>query len=265
MNAITADIEDFYSLVVRDKLGFDVSVSGDVERDTARLLDLLDECQVRATCFVVGRVAVQKPRVVRDIVERGHEVASHGFDHIRVERLSPQAFAADLRKSICALQDVAGQRIKGFRAPAFSLRPQHEWAFQIIADEGLEYDSSVRVIYPFGVRAAHLVVARAAAYGIREYPSFALGLGSLSVPLGGGGGLRVLPSAATRWGMARLRRAGLAVPLYCHPYDLRLDPYGSWPHAPPLRMMQLRLFVWSQRAGRRHVADRLRRLIRRTS
>lgn len=261
MKPVTADIEDFYSIAARDKLGINVPVHPGVAAETACLLDLLQELQVKATCFVVGRLGLEQPQVVRDILARGHEVASHGFDHIRIQRLTPQGFAADLRKSLLVLQNITGEPVVGFRAPAFSLRPEQAWAFRTMAEEGLVYDSSIRVVWPFGMRAAEVGVSNAAVYGIQEHPSFALGWRGLRVPLAGGGGLRALPHTVTRWAMLQIERVGFAVPVYFHPYDLNLERYRGWPESHWSKRWRLRWFELTQRFGRPHVAPRLRRLL----
>lgn len=259
INLMSADVEDYYSLVARDQLGADVPVSGRVvEAQTRRLLDLLDELGLSATCFVVGQVARACPDLVREILRRGHEVGSHGHHHLAMDYLTPAAFADDLRTSLAVLSDLAGRPVQAFRAPAFSLRPHHRWAFEIMAEHGVRIDSSVRVIWPFGLKAGVTMIRAAAAFGITEVPGAALGVGRLAVPLGGGGGLRLLPAAVTRVAVHRINRAGLPVPLYIHPYDVGPEnPPEAWPAGPLVARFRMVVFNAAQRIGRNRIVPHL--------
>jgi polysaccharide deacetylase family protein (PEP-CTERM system associated) len=263
VKALTVDIEDYHSLVARNKLGVEVPVSGDVDMETEHLLDLLDDLDVRATCFVVGRVAQERPHLVKMIATRGHEIASHGFQHLLMHQLDPRSFAEDLRASIQVLEGITGVAVRGFRAPAFSLRERQRWAFEIMAEEGIEYDSSVRLVLPFGRRVGQSLIDAASACGIREFPGLALGWGRCRVPLEGGGGLRLVPEFISRWGVNRVRRAGFSVPVYIHPYDLTTKSRGEWPTADWSKRIRLAWFDWFQHRGRSRVAPRLHRMVSR--
>lgn len=262
MKALTVDVEDYYSLVVRDKLGMEIPISSYVDRELRRLLELLSEMDVHATCFVVGKLARERPGLVREIVAHGHDVASHGYEHIRLSEMSPTAFARDLRTSIEVLQDVTGKPVTGHRAAAFSLGSEQGWAFDVMGESGIKFDSSVRMILPFDRKSGERLCQRAADTGIEEYPSIALGWRSCRVPLSGGGGLRLLPSLLTKLGSSIVQFAGHPRPLtYLHPYDLRIEKYeGGWPtdgwkeHA---RVMWFNRLQWF---GRGRVEGRLRAL-----
>jgi polysaccharide deacetylase family protein (PEP-CTERM system associated) len=261
MHWLTVDVEDYYSLVVRDKLGISVSVSANVDREMSRLLDLLDELEVSATCFIVGRLAEERPHVVKSIVGRGHEIASHGHQHLLMQQLTPREFAEDLRTSIRTLESIAGVSVRGFRAPAFSLGIRERWAFEIMAEEGVRFDSSVRVVLPFGRRAARAVIDAAAECGITEFPGLAVGFGKLRAPIAGGGGLRLVPEWFTRLVVRLARRTGHSVHTYIHPYDLSVGRDGGpWPPADRSSALSLAWFDWLQRRGRTKVAGRLHRV-----
>jgi peptidoglycan/xylan/chitin deacetylase (PgdA/CDA1 family) len=230
-----------------------------VDDEVNTVLDFLDELNVVATCFIVGRLAKERPHVAKSIADRGHEVASHSFEHVRMSRHDPKSFAEDLRASITVLEDVTGIRVKGFRAPAFSLGSEQVWAFQVMADNGIEYDSSVRLVWPFGSRAARALIAAATACGIEEHPGLALGCGALRVPLAGGGGLRLVPEWMNRLGMDWARKAGYAIPVYVHPYDLTSRSPAEWPSARWNRRARLEWLNWMQHRGRLNVRSRVRR------
>ena len=264
MRTLTIDVEDYYSLVVRDVLGLEIAISSHVDNELRRLLDLLDELQVLATCFVVGKLARERPDLVREIRARDHDVASHGYEHIRLNEMSPKRFEEDLHLSIEVLQDVTGEAITGHRAAAFSLGPEQSWAFNIMRVKGIKYDSSVRMVLPFEREAAERLCKRALDCGIEEHPSFALGWRFFRVPLAGGGGLRLLPSVLTKLGSKIVESSGYPRPLtYLHPYDLRRERYeGGWPIRGCRDYARLMWFNKRQWLGRSRVESRLRALVR---
>jgi polysaccharide deacetylase family protein (PEP-CTERM system associated) len=263
---LTVDVEDYYSLVARDKLGVEVPVSEQLDREMEYLLDLIDELEVRATCFVVGKVAEDRPQIVREIVARGHEIASHTFDHRLMDAHTPRSFKQDLTRSIRVLEDVASAPIHGFRAPAFSLGERHRWAFQIMAEAGIRYDSSVRIVWPWGRERGQAMIDAARACGIEEIPGFAMGWGRFRAPLAGGGGLRHLPAAVNRRAVAQVRRAGFGIPIYIHPYDLSISrPEVKWPVASLVQRIRCAVFDRLQRRGRSKVAAQLPELLRLSS
>lgn len=262
MERLTIDVEDYFSLVARDKLGVEVSVSNRLDGEMSRLLDLLDELGARATCFVVGKVAKERPHIVKEIGARGHEIASHSFEHRLMQGHSPGSFQRDLRQSIRILEDVGSVPIRGYRAPAFSLTGKQRWAFAIMAEEGIQYDSSVRLVWPGGRIRAQALIEAAADSGILEIPGLAIGWGRVRAPLAGGGGLRHLPVALTRRAMDLVRRDGFFIPLYIHPYDLTVSgPVPAWPAATLAKRLRFKFFDWTQRRGRSKVAPQLHELV----
>ena len=262
MESFTIDIEDYYSLVVRDRLGIQVPVSTYVDGEVSRLLDFVDRLGVKATCFVVGKVAKERPRIVKELVARGHEIASHSYRHLLMHQLTPRAFDEDLRLSKEVLEEITGEKVRGFRAPAFSLREDQYWAFEIMAGHGIEYDSSVRLVWPAGKGPAEALIDLAARSGVKEYPGIALGWGRLRVPLAGGGGIRLIPEWITRLGVELVRKDGYSIPTYIHPYDLSTHPDYNWPKADFRRRIALAWFNFVQRQGRSKVESRLSRTIR---
>ena len=111
MNAMTIDVEDYFqveafaSVIDRDRWE---SLPWRVQRNTERVLEILAEAEVRATFFVLGWVAERHPSLLRRIVAEGHELASHGSEHTRVDRQSPEAFRDDVRRSKRVLEDAGG-------------------------------------------------------------------------------------------------------------------------------------------------------------
>ena len=149
LNALSVDVEDWFHVGAFERTISRSSWDGlthRVERNTDAVLALFAEAGVSATFFTLGWVAERYPPLMRRIVEAGHEVASHGYDHARVFTLSPEAFRADLRRSRALLEDASGQRVTGYRAPSFSIDHRTPWAHGILAEEGYRYSSSVAPI-----------------------------------------------------------------------------------------------------------------------
>jgi len=143
---MSVDVEDYFQVQAfahhAPRSGWDRWPSR-VEGNTHRLLDLFDEVHAVATFFVLGWVARRHPSLVRQIAERGHEVASHGMEHRMLTEQSPESFTEDARDSKALLEDLSGGAVLGFRAPSYSIGQSTLWALDVLADAGYAYDSSV--------------------------------------------------------------------------------------------------------------------------
>jgi len=148
-NALSVDIEDWFHVgafeKVIDRADWD-SLECRVERNTDAVIALFGETGVKATFFTLGWVAHRYPALMRRIVDAGHEVASHGWDHIRVFTMTPEQFAADLDRTKKTLEDATGAKVTGYRAPSFSIDARTPWAHPILAEQGYAYSSSVAPI-----------------------------------------------------------------------------------------------------------------------
>jgi polysaccharide deacetylase family protein (PEP-CTERM system associated) len=230
-NALTIDVEDYYHVS-----GFESVVpfsdwdryESRVERNTHRLLDLLDAYQTQATFFVLGWVGERHPRLVQTIHARGHEVASHGYAHQRIYTQSPQQFRLETRRSRQILEDAIGQRIYGYRAASYSITKESLWALAILAEEGFQYDSSIFPIHhdrygiPGYARFCHALDDTRAGKLI-EFPISTLRLAGVNVPIAGGGYFRLFPYSMIRWGIGHVNvREQRPTLVYLHPWEI--DP-----------------------------------------
>lgn len=229
-NALTVDVEDWFQVS-----NFDAIVSRDswdsmpsrVEQNTKRLLDLFDEFQVHGTFFVLGWVAERFPALVRDIADRGHEVASHGYGHRLVYTLKPEEFAADLRRSREVIEAASGVIPRGYRAPSFSVDRRSFWAFDVLHRENFTFDSSVfPVRHPrYGVpsfsRTPVRVITPQGAT-MREFPLTTLRLFGRNLGASGGGYLRIFPLAVLERAYQKMNAGGHPGCLYLHPWEI--DP-----------------------------------------
>jgi len=195
-----------------------------VERNTMRILELLEEQGARSTFFILGWIADRHPTLIRRIAEAGHEVASHGYGHELVYTLSQAGFRADVERSKKVLEDVSGRQVSGYRAPCFSIT---NWAVDILQELGFEYDSSVfpTVAHdrygrltgvPFGQPIVELRP------GVHEVCISCLPVGNQGLPWGGGGYFRLVPFPAWRAGVRSIMRTGSPYVFYIHPWEI--DP-----------------------------------------
>jgi polysaccharide deacetylase family protein (PEP-CTERM system associated) len=162
--------------------------------------------------------------VVRDIVAGGHELASHGFSHLRANEQSPTELASDIGRAKAILEDIAGTAVHGYRAPSFSIGKSNLWAFDTIASAGYTYSSSV---YP--VRHDHYGMPDAPRFpyrlpnGLLEIPVTTTQLWGCNLPAGGGGYFRLAPYRISRWAIERVNRIdGKPAIFYLHPWEI--DP-----------------------------------------
>lgn len=225
---------------------------------TRWLLEALARAETTATFFVVGQVARHDPGLVREIAAAGHEVASHGWDHRRVLAMTPDEFRADIRQSKAALEDAIDTAVVGYRAPTFSIVTRTAWALDVLAESGMEYDSS---IYPvrhdrYGVPAAPRApfIAHGERETILELPPATLRIRGVNLPMGGGGYFRLFPL----WLMKRALRQTAAdcrpavATLYFHPWEF--DPDQD--RLPLRRLSRFRTYV-----GLTRTRGRLRNLL----
>ena len=228
VNAMTIDVEDWFQVQafagVIDRAAWE-TLPRRVEANTDRLLALLHQAGVRATFFTLGWVAERHPALVRRIVAGGHELASHGFWHGRVDAQTPQAFAEDIGRARAVLEDVGGVAVAGYRAPTFSIGPRNPWAWDVLAEQGYRYSSSV---YPmrhdlYGAPDAPRFPHAPHAGGVLEIPMTTLLAGGRRLPCSGGGFFRLLPYPLFRLGLRRFHRAeGRPGMFYIHPWEI--DP-----------------------------------------
>jgi len=226
-NALTIDVEDYFQVsafapyIRRDE--WDARECR-VERNVDRILALLAEREVQATFFTLGWVAERYPQLVRRIVAGGHELASHGYGHQRASDLDQAGFRNDVVRAKGLLEDIAGAPVLGYRAPSFSIGHGNLWAFDVLAETGHRYSSS---IYPiahdhYGMPDAPRFAHRTAS-GLLEVPVTTLRLGGRNWPSSGGGYFRLLPYAMSRWMIRRVNAEDRASAIfYFHPWEI--DP-----------------------------------------
>ena len=212
---------------------------------TRWILEELERRRIHATFFILGHLARDRPGLVRSVHDAGHEVASHGWGHERLHRLTPASFREDLRRSKEALEDVTGREVLGYRAPTFSIVRRTAWAVDVLAELGFLYDSSIypvrhdRYGVPEAPRSPYLVQGRTGE--ILEIPPLTWRLPGVTVPAAGGGYFRMFPPFVMEQAIRRAPRSGSrpAAMLYFHPWEF--DP--EQPRLPLRPLSRFRTYV----------------------
>ncbi len=238
-NALSVDVEDWFQVgafeTVIDRNDWD-GLDRRVEANTDACLAMFAKCGVKATFFTLGWVAQRHPALIRRIVDQGHELASHGWDHVRVFTMTPQAFRDDLARTRTVLEDAGGVAVTGYRAPSFSIDKRTPWAHAVLAEAGYAYSSSVAPIrhdhygWPEAPRFAFAPVAGS---DLLELPVTTAKLGGRTLAAGGGGFFRLLPYAFSRWAVGQVNGEAQPAIIYFHPWEI--DPAQPRVANAPLR------------------------------
>lgn len=239
VNAMTVDVEDYFQVSAFEahiaKAQWQ-TIPRRVEDNTLRILDLFAEHQVKATFFTLGWVAERHPELVKKIVAGGHEIASHGWEHVRVSTQTPVEFRRDIERTRKFLQDLSGEPVLGYRAASYSIGPGEAWAWEQLAQAGYRYSSSVVPIRHdlYGMPDSPRFAFNTAGGQLLEIPITTVPLAGRNVNCGGGGWFRLFPYAFSRWALSRVntvdRQAGI---FYFHPWEI--DPQQPRPRGLGIR------------------------------
>lgn len=230
INGLSVDVEDWFQVGafenVIERRSWE-SLSDRIDRNCNEILEMFAAADVQATFFTLGWVAQRHGPLMRRIADAGHEIASHGWDHLRVFRMDKQVFAEDLSRSRKALEDASGQRVSGYRAPSFSIDHRTPWAYMALAEQGYAYSSSVAPISHdhYGWREAPRFAFRPLPWAeLIEIPVTTAELGGRRFAAGGGGFFRVLPYGFSRWAIRQVnRREQRPAVFYFHPWEIDPD------------------------------------------
>ncbi len=230
VNAFTVDVEDYFhvaalaSAVSRESWA---TRECRVERNTDRLLALLESQRIRGTFFVLGWVAERYPALVRRIAAGGHEIACHGYSHQLIYHQTREEFREETARAKDLLEEAIGAPVLGYRAASFSVIRSSLWALDTLIDLGFRYDSSIFPIRHdrYGIPDASPDPGRVAAPSGRtlvEFPMASATFLGVKVPICGGGYFRIFPYWLTRAGLRQINGRRRAFPFYLHPWEI--DP-----------------------------------------
>lgn len=261
---ITFDVEEHYRIEAAAGLTCNANQQLDyrqrAEKTTRQLLQILDNASCQATFFIVGELAVQCPRLIREIHQAGHEIASHGWDHRPVTRLTPPEFKIDITRSKETLEQITGYPVYGYRAPTFSILRKTAWAIDILLEAGYLYDSSIFPVRHdrYGVPDAPTKPFRCsgsrAGPSIMELPPLTLPAFFTNLPIAGGGYFRLFPLWVLQSGILFNQRQTPSVSmLYFHPWEFE-------PGQPKLPLKGIHR--WRTYVGIPRAAARLKQLLK---
>ncbi len=225
---MTVDVEDYFHVSA-----FEPFIARDawdqqecrVEGNVDRILELFDAADIKGTFFTLGWVAERFPAMTRRIVEQGHELASHGYEHIRATEQDPQAFSNDVVRTKRILEDASGASVRGYRAATFSIAPKNLWVWDRLSEAGYEYSSSLNPIRHdlYGIPSAPRFPFKPKGCALIEIPITTVNLLGRNYPSGGGGFFRLLPMPYFFWALRRVnRRENKPAVFYFHPWEI--DP-----------------------------------------
>jgi polysaccharide deacetylase family protein (PEP-CTERM system associated) len=256
VNALTIDFEDWYQgleIPMQRWAGYEDRM----ELAGRRILEILAAAEARGTFFVLGAVAERHPHLVGEIAAGGHEIATHGHSHELVYKQSPRVFREELRRSIGVLEDLGQQPVLGYRAPFFSITDASLWALDVLAEEGIRYDSSIFPVRNprYGIVGAprwpHSIETAGGA--VREFPISTWDVRGRRIPIAGGAYFRIWPYRVTKRGFGAINREGRPAVFYLHPWEV--DP--EHPRIPLPRRIGITHYVNLKATSRR-----LERLLR---
>lgn len=224
-NILSFDIEDWF----QSTFDHNHPITDRVKANTEMLLSVLENFRVRATFFIQGMVAEKFPDLLVAIDKAGHELATHGYSHRPVNRMDKAQFRDELRRSIDLISTAVGKEVIGFRAPDFSIDEKTLWAFQIMRECGIKYDSSIFPVKTrrYGISGFSTVPIYLKEFDIFEIPMSTVPVFGRLLPIGGGGYFRLLPFVITDFFISRMNSRGLRCMTYFHPYELNPNDFDG--------------------------------------
>ena len=225
LNAMTIDVEDYFQVQALSeqlpRASWD-QIPSRVEANIDHLLQLFSDYSVHATFFTLGWIAERHPDMMRRIATQGHELASHGYDHTRVDHLTAASFREDVRRTKATIEEITGSAIRGYRAPTFSISFQTPWAYRILEEAGYSYSSS---LYPirhdlYGSASAPRHPFRPGPGMLWEFPLTTRRMFGQNIPCAGGGYFRLLPYWTSRRNLSHVNAAEGPCIFYIHPWEI---------------------------------------------
>jgi polysaccharide deacetylase family protein (PEP-CTERM system associated) len=257
-NILTIDVEDWFQVeAVKKYISYQEwnNCESRVLSNVLRILEILDENGAKATFFILGWVAERFPQVVLQIDRHGHEIASHGYAHRVVYEQKETEFKDDIVRSLTILEGLIKRKVTGYRAPNFSITDQSLWAYEILAELGIKYTSSVfpakHIFQIYGLSQAPRFPFELSLNNggrIKEFPLSTIEIFGRLMPLGGGAYLRIMPYWYNKWAIKKINKQGHPAIVYFHPWEI--DPFqpkqdlgvlGKFRHYFNLDIMELKV------------------------
>jgi len=221
-NALSIDVEDWYQGILHIKQQDWPEYEDRLGQGLDKILRILDAHKAKATFFVLGYIAEKQPGIVNRILGAGHEVASHGYWHKLIYNQTPQEFREDIVRSKEAIERIIKKKVRGYRAPFFSITKDSLWALDILSDLGFDYDSSIFPVknFLYGIPGADDKIHKIVNTNMTEFPLSVLKINGFKFPVCGGFYLRSLPYLISACGIRSFNRGGHPAVIYMHPWEL---------------------------------------------
>ncbi len=232
--SLTVDVEDGINISMRDNFKVEMEPTARVVDNVEVILEICESNGVKATFFILGEVAGKFPAMIKRIADRGHEIGVHGYEHDQIFKLTPDKLKSDLERARALMEDLTGQEIRGFRAPAFSINTRTSWALPLIAGCGFSYDSSIfpSLSLRYGWKNFSKDICRidlGHSVSLLEVPLSVYKMMGRDIPVGGGGYLRYFPYSFTRRALQSISKYRSPI-VYLHPYELDTERYPDYYH-----------------------------------
>ncbi len=259
-NYLTIDVEDYFQVAAFEDIIQPESwgyMDFRAQKNTDCILNILDEHQIKATFFIVGWIAEKCPGLVKKIAATGHEIGCHSFWHRKIYDLSPEEFREDTKLAKETLEDIIGWRIKGYRAPSYSITKKSLWALDVLEELGFAYDSSIFPIYHdnYGIPDAPRFEYKLPERDMTEYPISTSIFWGRKIPVAGGGYFRIFPYWFTKMALKKINQEEK------QPFVFYLHPWEIDPQQP--RMKNAKLFSRFRHYNNLNKThDRFQRLLR---
>jgi len=245
LHGLSIDVEDWFHVLEWEHFNSPSlwkNLESRVTSNTNYCLNLFEHYNIKATFFILGWVAENYPDLVRKIVDKGHEIGSHGHVHNLVSHMNYDEFAKDLDASLAAISSAANQDVKAYRAPGFSITPDQFWAFEILASRGITLDSSLFIGKHshgglFLERKQPFEIILSNGRKLIEAPITSYPILNWRIPFSGGGYLRLLPTLIVKQLFQLSERRNMTVVTYAHPREFDLNP-------PKLKLDPIRQFKY---------------------
>ncbi len=229
INAMSVDVEEYFQVSAFEnhinRSDWD-RLPGRAEASVDQILTLFSDHSIKATFFTLGWMAERHPQMVQRIVDEGHELASHGWSHIRVTQQKPDEFRNDVTRTRTTLEELSGQQIKGYRAASYSIGAENLWALDILQETGYLYSSSIFPIKHdhYGMPEAPRFAFHPSGGDLLEVPVTTVEMMGRKIPCGGGGWFRFFPYAFSHWAIRRVNEIeGQSAVFYFHPWEIDFD------------------------------------------
>lgn len=244
-------------------------VGGAIDRQTRIMLDMLDETENKATFFILGMLAKYSKSLVKEIASRGHEIAIHGQNHVAMFTMTRDEAMNDIKECISIVQDITGEKVYGYRAPYFSINETNLWLLEILAELGLEYDSSIfpKKMPRYGIdwfSDENTLYNLPNGSQLVELPLTVIKYFGKRWPVSGGGYLRALPQPMINKVFRDLDKRKVDSMIYMHPYEFdnqQLDVRSNYPAGASYSMLKVLTLNLRWNLFRQSIRPKMRSLL----